>query len=91
MWCFLATIVAGVLHTVGLSFPGPGYLFSVLLASAGYSAILKTSYPGGLVITVLQFLIVIGMVLAFGAFLGVMNILPSIGPVVLLTGRFADA
>ncbi len=82
-WCFLATVVAGVLHTVGLSFPGPGYLFSVLLAGVGYSAILKTSYAGGLVITVLQFLIVFGMIVAFGAVFGVMNILPALGPVVV--------
>lgn len=41
--------------------PGPGVVLSVLLAGAGYAVILRTSYAGGLVITVLQFIIAVGL------------------------------
>ncbi len=82
-WCFLATVVAGGLHAVGLLFPGPGNLFSVLLAAAGYSAILRTSYAGGLAVTVLQFIIAAGLAVMIAVILGIPYAIPRPLPIVL--------
>ena len=80
-WCFLATIVAGTLQLLGFALPGPGTLVAVLLGAAGYSAILKTSYAGGLAIMVLQVIIGVALFVGLCAIFGVMSGLPSIGPV----------
>ena len=82
-WCFVASIVAGFLHVLGLSFPGPGNLVSVLLGAAGYSAILKTSYAGGLAITVLHFIIALILyVVLLPALFGTLYTVPRLSPVI---------
>lgn len=81
-WCFLATLVAGTLQLLGLTVPGPGHLVAFLLGAAGYSAILRTSYAGGLAIMVLQVLIAVGLFLGLCAVLGLAATLPKGLPVV---------
>lgn len=80
-WCFLATIVAGTLQLFGFALPGPGTLVAVLLGAAGYCAILRTSYAGGLAIMVLQFVLGVVMFLGLCAIFGVMSGMPRLGPV----------
>lgn len=82
-WCLLATIVAGLLQLVGLGLRGPGNLAALFLGAAGYSAILKTRYVGGLAIMVLQVVIALAMFLGLCGVLGVMAGLPRLGPVYL--------
>lgn len=82
-WCFLATVVAGILQLLGMGLPGPGNLVAVLLAGAGYSAILRTSYAGGLAIVILQVIIAVGMFIGVSMLFGLMHGMPSVGPVVL--------
>jgi hypothetical protein len=53
-WCFLALLAAIVLHSVGLGAPVLGTVVAFLLASAGFAAILGTSFLRGIGIAILQ-------------------------------------
>ncbi|MBN1426148.1 hypothetical protein JXA88_16480 [Candidatus Fermentibacteria bacterium] len=82
LWCLLATLVAGALQLVGLGFPGPGNLVGLLLGGAGYSAILKTTYVGGLAVVVLQVFVAMAMFIGIGMLMGILYTVPRIGPIV---------
>jgi hypothetical protein len=82
-WCFIATLVAGMFHMVAMSIPGPGIVLSFLLAGAGYAVILRTSYASGLVITVLQFIIAVGLSFLVTALFGFPGLIQKPLPIVL--------
>ena len=68
---------------VAMSIPGPGIVLSVLLAGAGYAVVLRTSYAGGLVITVLQFIIAVGLTFLITFLFGLPAFMNGPFPVVL--------
>ncbi len=70
-WCFLALLAAMILHSIGLGAPVFGTVIAFLLASAGFAAILGTSFLRGIGIAVLQTIFSFVVVLVAGALLGV--------------------
>ena len=66
--CFLALIVATILHGFGTLFPGIGSIVAFLLGAAGFSIVLGTGFLRGIGISILHVVFLALILLVFFLF-----------------------
>lgn len=64
LWCLVAMVVSGILHSLGLTVPGIGTLVAFALAGLGFAWILRTGFVKGIVVHLIQlvFWVVVGTI-----------------------------